>query len=58
MELKIVGNVIDSKGIRSMDENPIRQFPSPTNINGLRSFLGLANYFRRYILNFSKLLFP
>lgn len=57
MELKILGNVIDSKGIRSMDEDPIRQFPSPTNMNRLHSFLGLANYFRRYILNFSKITF-
>uniref|UniRef100_A0A2H8TVD7 Retrovirus-related Pol polyprotein from transposon 297 n=1 Tax=Melanaphis sacchari TaxID=742174 RepID=A0A2H8TVD7_9HEMI len=59
-ELSILGNIIDSKGIRPTDEGirAITQVASPTNINQLRSFLGLANYFRRYIPNFSKITFP
>lgn len=59
-ELKILGNIISREGIRPTDEGlvAVKQFPSPTNINQLRSFLGLANYFRRYIPNFSKITFP
>lgn len=60
MELKFLENIIDNKGIRPTDEGlkAITQVNSPTNINQLRSFLGLANYFRRYIPNFSKISFP
>lgn len=45
-ELNILGNIIDSKGIRPTDEGlmAIRQFTFLNNINQLRSFL-FINYF-------------
>ncbi|KAL4154099.1 hypothetical protein QTP88_001932 [Uroleucon formosanum] len=54
------GNIINEQGIKPTEEGllAIRNFPSPTTIKHLRSVLGLANYFRRFIPNFSKLAHP
>jgi len=59
-EIKLLGNIINGQGIKPTEEglSAIRNFPSPTTIKQLRSFLGLANYFRRFIPNFSKLAHP
>jgi hypothetical protein len=51
-----LGHVISSAGIRS-DPNKVsavENWPTPQCVFDVRSFLGLANYFRRYIHNFSK----
>lgn len=59
-ELKILGNIIDTKGIRPTEEglDSIKKFPSPKTIKELRSFLGLANYFRKFIPKFSNISKP
>ena len=36
-------------GIRAMEE-----WQAPTKVSGLRSFLGLVNYYRRFIVSYSK----
>ena len=36
----------------------VKNFPRPLNISQLRSFLGLASYYRRFIINFSKIARP
>ena len=36
----------------------VQEFPTPTNLKQLRSFLGLALYYRRFIRNFSKVANP
>jgi hypothetical protein len=36
----------------------IREWPAPTNVPAVRSFLGLAGYYRRFVRNFSKLASP
>lgn len=59
-QMKVLGNIISGEGIRPTEEGltAIKKFSSPTTIKQLRSFLGLANYFRRFIPNFSKLAHP
>ncbi|XP_050547608.1 uncharacterized protein LOC126909232 [Daktulosphaira vitifoliae] len=59
-ELKVLGNIIDTKGIRPTQQGieTTQKFPQPKTIKQLRSFLGLANYFRRFISKFSNIAKP
>lgn len=59
-EVSFLGHIISPKGIR-MDPNrinAIQNFPPPRNIKELRSFLGMINYDRRFVNNFSDLTVP
>ncbi len=59
-ELKFLGNIVGRNGVR-MDPAKIavvKDWPTPKSIKELRSFLGLANYFRRYIQGYSSLVAP
>lgn len=52
-EVLFLGYTISESGVRpsSRKLKAIEQFPSPTNIHQLRQFLGLVNYFRKFIRN-------
>lgn len=58
-ELKILGDIIGKYRPCPTDEElkAVKNCPSPTNINQLRSFLGLVNYLRKYIQHFCKFIF-
>ena len=36
----------------------ITEWPAPTNVHGVRSFLGLANFYRCFIKDYAKLAKP
>jgi len=58
--LDFLGHRISADGIY-MDPakvSSILEWPAPTNTKELQSFLGLANYYRRFILGFAKLAHP
>jgi hypothetical protein len=58
--VKILGHTISSKGI-SVDPNKVQEvmdWKAPTSVHQIRSFLGLAGYYHRFIPDFSKIAKP
>ena len=58
--VEFLGHVVSNEGV-SVDAKKveaIKEWPVPTNIHDLRAFLGLANYYRRFVLNYSKPALP
>ena len=59
-EVNYLGHTISADGI-SCEDSKIRQvkeWPAPTNVRELRSFLGFASYYRRFISGFSRIAGP
>ena len=58
--LSFLGHVVSEKGL-SMEQDKVKaiqDWPAPTNITGVRSFLGLAGYYRKFVRNFSRIAAP
>jgi hypothetical protein len=58
--VKFLGYIFNERGI-GVDESKfsiIRDFPVPTTPKRVRSFLGLANYYRRLVKGFSQISAP
>ena len=52
-----MGHVVTAEGV-SLDPDKvarIKQWPTPVTVEQLRSFLGMASYYRRYVEGFSKI---
>ena len=58
--VEYLGHVIDQDGIRPLPNKvaAIDKAPAPTNIKELRSFLGLLNYYGKFIPNLSTIIHP
>ena len=55
--VEFLGHIVLSKGL-AVDPHKIdavRQWPIPTNLHKLRSFLGLAAYYCQFVQGFSKI---
>ena len=59
-EVVYLGMLINKDGMRPVPEKieAVRASPPPTNVSELKSFLGMLNYYQRYIPNSSAILEP
>ncbi|UYV63361.1 K02A2.6-like, partial [Cordylochernes scorpioides] len=59
-EIEYLGHLVTEEGIRPLDHKvqAIQKAKTPTNISELRSFLGLVNFYRKFIPNLPELLKP
>lgn len=58
--VEYLGHIVSPKGVQ-MDPakvSAVRQWPTPTSPRGLRGFLGLTGYYRRFICNYGKIAAP
>jgi len=59
-EVEYLGHLISKNGI-AVDKRKteaIQTWPTPSNISEIRSFLGLASYYRKFVPNFSTIATP
>ena len=59
-QVQYLGYIIDEHGVHvdPAKIQVIRDWPSPTTLTELHSFLGLANFYRRFVLGFSHISWP
>nr|XP_013767485.1 PREDICTED: uncharacterized protein LOC102206490 [Pundamilia nyererei] len=59
-QVKYVGHIVSKDGIATDPEKVevVRNWPEPTDLKTLRSFLGFCGYYRRFIANYSSIVRP
>ncbi|XP_052895733.1 uncharacterized protein K02A2.6-like [Anopheles moucheti] len=59
-EIRYLGHIIDSRGLRPDPAkiDAIKKLPSPTDVTGVRSFIGAINFYAKFIPNMRKLRYP
>ncbi|GBG63187.1 hypothetical protein CBR_g36955 [Chara braunii] len=59
-ELEYLGHYVTLQGIRPLGDKieALRVWPEPTNTTDVRSFMGLAGYYQRFITGYSRIAAP
>jgi hypothetical protein len=58
--IKYLGHIVDKQGIRPDPKKveAVQTWPAPKNVHDARSFLGLVNYFQKFIEHYSEIAVP
>lgn len=59
-QVKYLGHIVDANGLRKDPEKlqSIKNVPRPTNHKEIRAFIGMVNYYAKFIPNLSSILTP
>ena len=59
-EVKYLGHVVTADGVKTDPDKTklIRDYPTPTKVTQVRSFLGLVGYYRKFVKDFCKIAEP
>ena len=59
-QINYLGHVVSKEGVSTDPDKitAVTEWPQPTTVTKVRSFLGFVSYYRRYIPNFSKVAKP
>ncbi|CAF5209263.1 unnamed protein product, partial [Rotaria magnacalcarata] len=59
-QLKYLGHIVSKEGIRPDPDklNAVREYPVPTKLKAVRTFLGLSSYYRRFIKSYATIAEP
>ena len=59
-QINYLGHVVSEKGVSTDPDkiNAVTEWPQPTTVTEVRSFLGFVSYYRRFIPNYSKVARP
>ncbi len=59
-EVRFLGFVVSAQGIRMEEERivTVKAWPEPQSVRDIQVFLGFANFYRRFIQNFSRIAVP
>ncbi|CAC5378936.1 Retrovirus-related Pol polyprotein from transposon 297 [Mytilus coruscus] len=58
--VKYLGHIISKDGIRVNPENvdKVKNFPRPASVKQVKSFLGMANFYRKFVKDYAKIASP
>ncbi|EYC17459.1 hypothetical protein Y032_0030g2061 [Ancylostoma ceylanicum] len=58
--IQFLGHIVDKDGVRTDPEKieKIKNYPRPSNLAQLRTFLGMAEYYQKFVLRFAEIAKP
>ena len=59
-KIQFLGHLVSEEGVEPLPDTckAVQNFPRPTNVKQVRSFLGLSGFYRKYIEHYSKIATP
>ncbi|KAL5505227.1 hypothetical protein EMCRGX_G006629, partial [Ephydatia muelleri] len=59
-QVEYLGHIVDALGVHTTSDKlqAVKEAPTPKNVSQLRSFLGLVNYYQKFIPNLAMMLYP